>query len=59
MKEQPPVQAQNIIYRLRSLGRAYGGKGDYTAEREQLFKGKTVESIIAAIKAQRARSEDK
>ena len=29
------------------------GCGDYTVEREQLFKGETVESIVASIKAQR------
>ena len=29
------------------------GRGDYTVEREQLFQGETVESIVAAIKAQR------
>ena len=29
------------------------GRGDYTVEREQLFEGETVESIVSAIKAQR------
>ena len=59
MKEQPPTQAQHVIDRLSSLSRTYRGKGDYTAERDQLFKGETVESIIAAIKARRPKDETK
>lgn len=59
MKEQLPVQAPNIIDRLRFLSRTHRGKGDYTAEREQLFKGETVESIIAEIKARRINNKAK
>lgn len=57
MKERLPNQVPNMIDRLHFLNRFRAGKGDYTAEREQLFKGESVESIIAEIKARRAKSE--
>ena len=59
MKKRQPSQIQNVIDRLRFLSRSYGGKGDYTAEREQLFKGESIESIIAEIKTIRPKNEGK
>lgn len=59
MKERQPSQNDDVIDRLRSVSRAYGGKGDYTAERAQLFAGETVDSIIAEIKARGAENETK
>ncbi|MFO1420599.1 MAG: hypothetical protein U1F59_06640 [Candidatus Competibacteraceae bacterium] len=57
MNERLPNQESNMIDRLHLLSLLRVGKGDYTAEREQLFQGKSVESIIAEIKAKRANSE--
>ncbi len=38
---------------LRFLGQFRSGDGDYTAEREHVFQGESVKSIIADIKSQR------
>ena len=38
---------------LRFLSQFRTGSGNYTAEREQLFKGESVHSIVANINAQR------
>lgn len=59
VKEPQPTQAPNVIDRLRSSSQSHVGKGDYTAERAQLFKGESVESIIAEIKAKRTENEAK
>jgi len=59
VKKPQPTQAPNVIDRLRSSSRSHVGKGDYTAERAQLFKGESVESIIAEIKARRTENEGK
>jgi hypothetical protein len=48
------VQELGIVDAMRFLGQFRSGSGDYTAEREQLFKGESVASIVAEIKAQRA-----
>ena len=49
------VQELGVVDTLRFLNQFRAGDGDYTAERDQLFKGETVKSIVAGIKAQRAR----
>jgi len=59
VKEPQSTQAPNVIDRLRSSSQSHAGKGDYTAERAQLFKGESVESIIAEIKAKRTENEAK
>ena len=47
------VQELGVIDTLRFLHQFRAGSGDYTAEREQLFKGESVKSTLAGIKAQR------
>ena len=59
VKEPQPTQVPNVIDRLRSSSQPHVGKGDYTAERAQLFKGESVESIIAEVKAKRTENEAK
>lgn len=47
------VQELGVIDAMRFLNQFRAGNGDYTAEREQLFKSESVKSILAGIKAQR------
>ena len=47
------VQELGVIDALRFLNQFRAGNGNYTAEREQLFKAETVKSLVAGIKAQR------
>lgn len=47
------VQELGVIDTIRFLNQFRAGNGDYTTEREQLFKGESVKSIVAGIKAQR------
>jgi len=47
------VQELGTIDAMRFLNQFRAGSGDYTIEREQLFKGESVKSIMAGIKAQR------
>ena len=47
------IQELGVIDTMRFLNQFRAGHGDYTVEREQLFKGETVKSIVAGIKAQR------
>ena len=47
------VQELGVVDTMRFLNQFRAGNGDYTAEREQLFKGESVKSIAAGIKAQR------
>lgn len=47
------VQELGIIDAMRFLNQFRAGNGDYTVEREPLFEGESVKSIVAAIKAQR------
>ena len=47
------IQELGVVDTLRFLNQFRAGSGDYTTEREQLFKGKSVKSIVAEIKAQR------
>jgi hypothetical protein len=47
------IQALGVTDTLRFLNQFRAGKGDYTSEREQLFQGESVKSILADIKSQR------
>jgi hypothetical protein len=47
------IQELGIVNTLRFLNQFRAGSGDYTTEREPLFKGESVKSIVASIKAQR------
>lgn len=47
------VREVGIVNTLRFLNQFRAGSGDYTAEREQLFKGMSVKDIVGEIKAQR------
>lgn len=49
------VQELGVIDTLRFLNQFRAGNGDYTAERARLFKGESVKTIVAGIKAQRSR----
>lgn len=48
------IQELGIVDAMRFLNQHRAGSGDYTADREQLFKGESVRSIAADIKAQRS-----
>jgi len=47
------IQELGVTDAIRFLNQFQVGSGDYTVERELLFKGETVKGIVAAIKAQR------
>lgn len=47
------IQELGVVDTLRFLNQFRAGSGDYTTEREQLFKDESVKSIAAGIKAQR------
>lgn len=47
------IQELGVVDTLRFLNQFRAGSGDYTTEREQLFKGESVKSVVASIKAQR------
>lgn len=49
------VQELGAVDTMRFLNQFRVGSGNYTTERDQLFKGESVESIAASIKAQRRR----
>ena len=48
------IQELGVVDAMRFLNQLRTGNGDYTAEREHLFQGETVKSIVADIKAQRS-----
>ena len=48
------IQELGAVDAMRFLNQFQVGSGDYTAEREQLFKTDTVKSIVAGIRAQRS-----
>ena len=50
------IQELGVIDTMRFLNQFRMGDGDYTVERESLFKNDSVKSIIAGIKAQRKRN---
>lgn len=45
------IQEPGVTDTLRFLNQFRVGSGDYTTERSSLFKGESVKSIVAAIKA--------
>ena len=47
------IQELGVVDTLRFLNQFRAGSGDYTAEREQLFKDESVKSVVASIKARR------
>jgi hypothetical protein len=49
------VQELGTVDAMRFLNQFRVGSGNYTMERDQLFKGESVKSIAASIKAQRRR----
>ncbi|WP_417914466.1 hypothetical protein [Candidatus Electronema sp. JM] len=51
------VKELRVADTLRYLGQFRSENGDYTVERERLFKGESVKSIIADIKNQRNKNE--
>jgi hypothetical protein len=48
------TQELGVIDAMRFLNQFRAGNGDYTTERETLFKSETVKSIVADIKALRS-----
>ena len=48
------IQELGVVDTLRFLNQFRAGNGDYTVEREQLFKETSVKSFIAEIKARRS-----
>ena len=52
--KQTLIQELGIVDTVRFLNQFRAGEGDYTAEREKLFEGESVKSILASIKAMRA-----
>lgn len=57
--KQALIQELGIVDTLRFLNQFRTGSGDYTAERAEFFKGESVDSIIAEIKARRTENEAK
>ncbi len=47
------IQELGVIDAMRFLNQFRAGNGDYTIEREALFQGESVKSIVADIKALR------
>ena len=47
------IEELGVIDTMRFLHQFRAGGGNYTAEREGLFKGQSVKDIIAGIKARR------
>ena len=47
------IQELGVIDAMRFLNQFQMGSGDYSSEREKLFKDDTVKSIVAEIKARR------
>ena len=52
--KQALVQELGVIDAMRFLNQFMPGNGNYTEECELLFKGESVKSIVAGIKAQRS-----
>ncbi|KJV08126.1 hypothetical protein [Methylocucumis oryzae] len=47
------IRELGVVDTLRFLNQFRAGSGDYTKEREELFKDESVKSIVAKIKSQR------
>jgi hypothetical protein len=54
--KQVLIEELGAVDTMRFLNQFRAGSGDYTAEREQLFKGETVKSLVAGIKAKKTGS---
>jgi hypothetical protein len=48
------IREVGVVDTIRFLNQFRAGNGDYTAERESLFKGMTAKEIIAQIKSRRS-----
>jgi hypothetical protein len=48
------IQELGVVDAMRFLSQFRVGSGDYTAEREHLFRGESVDSVVADIKARRS-----
>ena len=53
---QALIEELGVIDTMRFLHQFRAGAGNYTMEREHLFKGQLVKDIVAGIKARRSRS---
>ena len=51
------VRELGVLDAIRFLGQFRAGSGDYTAQRQALLGGVSVQELAAQIKAQRPRSE--
>jgi len=51
--KQALIQELGVVDAMRFLNQLRAGSGDYTTERERLFKDDTVKSIVADIKSHR------
>ena len=51
------VRELGVVDTIRFLGQFRAGSGDYTAQRQTLFEGISVQELAAQIKAQRARTD--
>jgi hypothetical protein len=51
--KQALVQELGVVDTMRFLSQFRAGSGDYTSEREALFRAESVASILTGIKAQR------
>jgi hypothetical protein len=47
------IRELGVVDTLRFLNQFRAGSGDYTTEREEIFKAESVKSIVAEIKSQR------
>ena len=52
--KQALIQELGVVDAMRFLNQFRAGSGDYTAEREHLFKGESVKGIVADIKVKRS-----
>jgi hypothetical protein len=48
------IQELGVVDAMRFLNQYRSGDGDYTAERNRLYEGETVKSIVSDIKAKRS-----
>jgi hypothetical protein len=51
------VRELGVVDAIRFLGQFRAGSGDYTAQRQTLFDGISVQELASQIKAQRAKTD--
>jgi hypothetical protein len=51
------VRELGVVDAMRFLGQFRAGSGDYTAQRQGLLQGATVQELAAQIKARRSRTD--